>query len=159
MWAWQSQSLVNPFLVRNLNIEQRVWHANIDVHEAEALAYDQVHLEIFDGIEQQRLVWNLKYAKELVRSRSDVAFDFGCGTGNVTSKLLMMGWKVVAGDVSENRLKALPRKLSLTICGGGRWFTPDGWMPYEVVGLVLLVFFQGELCLRKLKTLIRYGLH
>jgi hypothetical protein len=48
----QTRSILRPVLVKNLTIEERIWQAKIDVHQAEALAYDQIHLEIFKGIEQ-----------------------------------------------------------------------------------------------------------
>jgi ubiquinone/menaquinone biosynthesis C-methylase UbiE len=47
----------------------------------------------------------------LVKTNSKIALDFGCGSGNVTSKLLELGWKVVAVDSSEAMLQTLRKKF------------------------------------------------
>ena len=91
--------------------ESSVWEANVTVHAKEAVAYDNIHLEIFNAVEQKRLVKNLKMVSKLVTSPSDTALDFGCGTGNITQKLIRLGWKVIAADSSPEMLDRLKRKL------------------------------------------------
>jgi len=55
----------------------------------------------------------------LARCKTRVALDFGCGTGNLTSKLLDLGWKVVAADISDSMLAILRQKLP-EACSSGR---------------------------------------
>ena len=44
------------------------------------------------------------------RERSKKALDFGAGTGNLTGKLLQMGYKVTAIDISMEMCKILEKK-------------------------------------------------
>lgn len=92
-------------------LEVKVWQANVSVHAKEAPFYDDIHGEIFNFIEQRRLRHALALASSLARCKTRVALDFGCGTGNLTSKLLDLGWKVVAADISDSMLAILRQKL------------------------------------------------
>lgn len=76
---------------------------NIRAHDKIAKRYEAQHAEIFNEIEQQRLVLALGEALSLVTSaRSEwVALDFGCGTGNLTKHLSNLGCQVIAADVSK----------------------------------------------------------
>ncbi len=103
----------------NRQIERAVWRANIGLHAKEAPFYDAIHFEIFNFIEQHRLRRALALASNMVASRSRVALDFGCGTGNVTSKLLSLGWKVLAVDTSKTMLTILSHKLR-SACNSGQ---------------------------------------
>lgn len=80
---------------------------NIAVHNRVARKYERLHGEIFNDVEQARLTDALRRAKESVRTGSATlrAFDFGCGSGNLTRHLLALGFDVTAGDVSPDFLK------------------------------------------------------
>ncbi|MGA2973231.1 MAG: class I SAM-dependent methyltransferase [Candidatus Bathyarchaeia archaeon] len=92
-------------------LEGKVWQANVSVHAKEASIYDDIHEEIFNFIEQRRLRKALARASSLATCKNRLALDFGCGTGNLTSKLLDLGWKVVAADISDSMLTILRQKL------------------------------------------------
>ena len=94
-----------------LSAEKVVWDANVSLHDLEAQVYESIHPEIFNRVEQRRLRLNLRRASALVKTNSKIALDFGCGSGNVTSKLLELGWKVVAVDSSEAMLQTLRKKF------------------------------------------------
>jgi len=105
------------------DLESAVWNANISRFKREAPIYDQIHPNIFNFIEQQRVQLSLRKASYLTKSKSRIALDFGCGTGNITAKLLYLGWDVVSTDTSEAMLAVLHRKLPeaydsgrLTLC-------------------------------------------
>lgn len=91
--------------------EEEVLGANVSVHDMEAKSYDDIHLEIFNLVEQRRLLRSLKRGLSLIESNSTWALDYGCGTGNVTSKLLAFGFNVVAADISEKMLETIRRKF------------------------------------------------
>jgi ubiquinone/menaquinone biosynthesis C-methylase UbiE len=76
---------------------------NIAVHDRLARKYDARHGEIFNDVEQLRLRAALRRACASVRSGSKriQALDFGCGSGNLTGRLLELGTEVTAADVSE----------------------------------------------------------
>jgi ubiquinone/menaquinone biosynthesis C-methylase UbiE len=100
-------------------VERAVWRANIDLHAKEGPFYDAVHFDIFNFVEQHRLRRTLALASSMVASRSRLALDFGCGTGNVTSKLLSLGWEVMAVDTSKTMLTILNHKLR-SACNSGQ---------------------------------------
>lgn len=100
-------------------LEDKVWQANVSVHAKEAPFFEDIHGEIFNFIEQRRLHQALARASSLARCKNRVALDFGCGTGNLTFKLLDLGWKVVAADISDSMLAILRQKLP-DACSSGR---------------------------------------
>jgi ubiquinone/menaquinone biosynthesis C-methylase UbiE len=100
-------------------LEDKVWQANVSVHAEEAPYYGDIHAEIFNFIEQRRLRKALARASSLATCNSRFALDFGCGTGNLTSKLLGLGWNVVAADISDSMLSILGQKLP-EACSSGR---------------------------------------
>lgn len=75
---------------------------NIKIHDKIARKYEQRHGEIFNDVEKKRLRAALIRAlNEVKTGRKPVhAFDFGCGSGNLTGHLLACGAKVTSGDVS-----------------------------------------------------------
>lgn len=88
----------------------KVVKANIDLGQKEAKYYDKIHSEIFNKYEQERLKSGLKKAVSKITSGSKKALDIGAGTGNITSKLLDMGFEVTAVDVSKDYLAVLKKK-------------------------------------------------
>jgi hypothetical protein len=80
---------------------------NIKVHDKTAKNYASAHGEIFNNTEQERLSLALKESLQAVKtgSKNLTALDYGCGSGNITEKLLNLNVNVVAADVSEQFLK------------------------------------------------------
>ena len=79
---------------------------NIRAHDRVARDYEAAHGEIFNPVEQGRLRASLAAAAGLVNTgRAPLrALDVGCGSGNLSSRLLELGFSVTAADVSEKFL-------------------------------------------------------
>lgn len=92
---------------RGLLDYEDVIKGNLEVHRLEAAYYDFLHPEIWNRNEQKRLRRALKYAVGLVESGNSTALDFGSGTGNCTKKLLNLGFKVTAVDLSPEMCMVL----------------------------------------------------
>lgn len=94
------------------NLQESIHDANVTVHRFEAKYYELLHPEVYCKKEQTRITSTLKTADKLVSDNQKKALDFGAGTGNLTGKLLNLGYKVAAIDISaemcsilENRYK------------------------------------------------------
>ena len=87
--------------------EQAIFDANIKIHSVEAPIYDLIHTEIYGSSEQKRLIKRLKSAQCLIEKNEKTALDFGAGTGNVTGKLLDLGYNVIAVDISPDMCRQL----------------------------------------------------
>jgi ubiquinone/menaquinone biosynthesis C-methylase UbiE len=104
---------------------------NIAVHDRIARKYEFRHGEIFNEVEQGRLRSALKAAKDAIRSGAEQprAFDFGCGSGNLTSHLLALGLDVTAADVSPGFLNLVrsryPQVSTLLMNGRDLSNVPD----------------------------------
>ncbi len=83
---------------------------------ASAAVYENVHGEIFNPVEQQRLHNMLQQAVSAVQTGSKplVALDYGCGSGNLTRHLVELGVRTVSADVSDDYLKAVEKEFSGT---------------------------------------------
>jgi len=111
--------------------------ANIAHHAHEAAVYDKTHRAVFNRIEQRRLNRVLSGLARQLRPDCRRALDVGAGTGNVTGKLLALGFTVVAVDLSREMLAQLVRKyrdairsgrLSLVVGEAGRLpFAPQSF--------------------------------
>lgn len=91
----------------------RIHEANIILHRFEAKYYRLVHPEIYNTDEQKRLVSTLKKVDKLIETNLGhvkKALDFGAGTGNLTGKLLNMGYTVTAIDISREMCEILEKK-------------------------------------------------
>ena len=79
---------------------------NIAVHNKIAKKYESIHGEIYNEIEQARLLTSLASALSYVQTGSPkiLALDFGCGAGNLTKHLTLLGCEVIAADVSTGFL-------------------------------------------------------
>jgi len=89
--------------------------ANVKYHDVSGSNYENKHSdEIFNKIEQSRLVGKLSWALSCVNSGSKgvYALDYGCGSGNVARHLLGQGVRTVAADVSDGCLTHVREKLS-----------------------------------------------
>lgn len=87
---------------------------NVRVHDSISDLYEQVHGEIFNPIEQDRLYQELKQSLVYIETSSGIkeAFDYGCGSGNLTKHLLNLSLKVTAADVSEKFLTIVEKKYA-----------------------------------------------
>jgi len=95
------------------DLQERIREANVAVHRFEAKYYELIHPEVYNRYEQKRLNSALKMVDKLVadnRVRAKKALDFGAGTGNLTVKLLQMGYEVTAIDLSAEMCKILEKK-------------------------------------------------
>jgi SAM-dependent methyltransferase len=92
--------------------QQRQIARNVRIHDRVAAHYEEIHDEIFNAVEQDRLRTALARAKEALRTDSGRprALDFGCGSGNLTRQLLALGFEVVAADVSPAFLDLVERR-------------------------------------------------
>ena len=84
---------------------------NIKLHDKIAKKYEQTHGEIYNDIEQSRLVQDLKSSFAHLNKDKITALDLGCGAGNLTNHLLDMGCKVIASDVSKGFLNLVEDKI------------------------------------------------
>jgi glycosyltransferase involved in cell wall biosynthesis/ubiquinone/menaquinone biosynthesis C-methylase UbiE len=91
--------LLDKFQVQQIN-------ENIKVHNKTANDYATAHGEIFNAVEQERLLLALKKSLQAVNTGSEelTALDYGCGSGNLTRHLLNLNVAVVAADVSSHFL-------------------------------------------------------
>jgi phosphatidylethanolamine/phosphatidyl-N-methylethanolamine N-methyltransferase len=84
---------------------------NRAAHDRLGGAYDARHPEIFNEVEQARLVASVARAVAAIRSKTPLAdrvfLDIGAGTGNLTDKLLAHEGKVYASDVSPRMAQEL----------------------------------------------------
>jgi len=110
--------------------QSKIIQANVDTHQLEAPIYEAIHYEIFNPTEQKRLHAALT---EAAKSRPSLrALDLGCGTGNMTEKLLALGFIVDAVDLSKEMIEVLRSKRKSDI-ESGRLKTHVGLL--EHVGL------------------------
>lgn len=144
---------------------ERVIESNIQVHRIEAKIYDSIHEEIYNNQEQERLRKNLDYCTQLIKNCTFKAFDFGAGTGNVTLKLLNLGFKVVAVDISPEMCEVLKNKNDeavknekLKILNVNFDYTPI-YDSYDLITCYSVLHHLPEYkqTLRKLSRLVKLG--
>lgn len=92
------------------NLTAAIHNANIEVHQIEARYYELIHAEIYSKYEQHRIDSMLKSIGRLITANQKRALDFGAGTGNITGKLLGMGYEVTAIDISAEMCQILKNK-------------------------------------------------
>jgi ubiquinone/menaquinone biosynthesis C-methylase UbiE len=92
------------------NLREEIHEANIAVHRFEAKYYELIHPEVYSMQEQKRVNSTLKRVDKLIADNQKRALDFGAGTGNLTGKLLQMGYKVTAIDISAEMCRILEKK-------------------------------------------------
>lgn len=101
---------MNVFHMMTENLRKRIHEANVEFHRFEARYYEFIHPEIFNKIEQKRLISALRKVDKLIDDNQKKALDFGAGTGNLTGKLLNMGYKVTAVDISAEMCELLKNR-------------------------------------------------
>ncbi|MCX7766385.1 MAG: class I SAM-dependent methyltransferase [Candidatus Sumerlaeia bacterium] len=89
---------------------------NIKAHNRIYRQYEEIHGEIFNPIEQERLRKYLSRAVLSIQTNSvrKIALDFGCGTGNLTKHLIELGLQTISADISPRFLKLVKQKFSQT---------------------------------------------
>ena len=97
-------------LPQDLTLKEKIHQANIHVHHLEAQYYELLHPEVYSKQEQKRTTAKLQEVDKLITDNHRVALDVGAGTGNLTGKLLHMGYTVTAVDISQEMCAILPKK-------------------------------------------------
>lgn len=97
------------------NLQESIHQANVTVHRFEAKYYEAIHPEVYSKKEQKRIISTLKTADQLITDNHKRALDFGAGTGNLTGKLLGMGYYVIAIDISAEMCAILKNKFKKEI--------------------------------------------
>lgn len=94
------------------SLRDQIHQANIEVHRSEAKLYELLHPEVYSKKEQKRIITQLKKIDKLIVDNKKTALDVGAGTGNLTGKLLEMGYRVTATDISLEMCAILKRKYA-----------------------------------------------
>jgi SAM-dependent methyltransferase len=100
------------------SLRQKIFQENRRVHLFEAGFYDQLHPEIYNSGEQKRVTDFLRAVSRLNKGGSQIALDFGAGTGNITGKLLDLGYHVIALDISPDMCEVLKSRFSKELAEG-----------------------------------------
>jgi ubiquinone/menaquinone biosynthesis C-methylase UbiE len=99
-------------------LKKQIHEANVSVHRTEAQYYEQLHPEVYSKHEQKRINSQLKTIDRMVEDNGKKALDFGAGTGNLTGKLLKLGYSVVANDISPEMCQILQEKFRTQLNNG-----------------------------------------
>jgi ubiquinone/menaquinone biosynthesis C-methylase UbiE len=94
------------------DFRERIHEANVAVHRSEAEYYELLHPEVYGKQEQKRIDIILKMVDKLIADNKKRALDFGAGTGNLTDKLLRMGYRVTAIDISAEMCMILKKRYN-----------------------------------------------
>jgi len=93
-------------------LNEQIHQANVTVHRFEAKYYELLHPEVYSKQEQKRVAIKLKKIDKQITSNQTNALDVGAGTGNLTGKLLQMGYNVTATDISPEMCMILQKKYA-----------------------------------------------
>ena len=93
----------------NQTLKEQIHQANIKVHRSEAQYYELLHPEVYNKKEQKRIITKLKIVDRQITDNHKNALDIGAGTGNLTGKLLKMGYNVTATDISPEMCQILKK--------------------------------------------------
>lgn len=99
-------------------LRQQVHDANRAVHKVEVSYYELFHPEVYSKHEQKRITGTLQKASSLVVNNGKRALDFGAGTGNLTEKLLAIGYEVTAVDISAEMCALIKAKCTSHVDSG-----------------------------------------
>lgn len=97
---------------------RRLVEENVRRHDLVAAKYDDCHPEIFNITEQRRLERELEHALRSVRAGHRRALDYGCGTGNLTEKLVRRDMEVLAADISSEMLRVVCQRGAVHVDAG-----------------------------------------
>lgn len=87
----------------------KIIEANLEVHEKEAVNYNVIHT-FGENWYAQRKLWN-DIRRMISLAPGKIACDLGCGTGNVTKKLLKVGCEVTAVDISKHMMSEFEKTV------------------------------------------------
>ena len=96
----------------NQTLTEQIHNANIEVHRSEAKYYEAIHPEVYGKKEQKRVWTQLKAIDQKIPDNQRRALDVGAGTGNLTGKLLELGYRVTATDISPEMCMILKKKYA-----------------------------------------------
>ena len=110
------------------DLAKKIYEENVRVHRFEAPIYERIHPEIFNHRVQQELQEDLSLVRKLLPSPNPFAsfegrpsaLDIGCGTGNISVKLLKLGFRVTAVDISQEMLDVFQdfrKSFFIRLCG------------------------------------------
>jgi 2-polyprenyl-3-methyl-5-hydroxy-6-metoxy-1,4-benzoquinol methylase len=135
--------------LRNENVSEKVRMENISVHQKEANIYDLIHPELYGNFEQSQIKRDLNLISDLFSPDGNVkVLDVGCGTSNLGTKFLELGYSVKAVNISPGmidkfRLKLIDGEFSKrvefmkepveypTACCGDENGQPEGLIEYK----------------------------
>jgi ubiquinone/menaquinone biosynthesis C-methylase UbiE len=100
------------------NLLEKIHQANVAVHKVEVSYYGLFHPEVYSKSEQKRIKVVLRSVDQQVFDSQKRALDFGAGIGNITGKLLDMGYRVTAVDISAEMCDALRRRFKSYVENG-----------------------------------------
>jgi ubiquinone/menaquinone biosynthesis C-methylase UbiE len=99
-------------VAQHQTLTEQIHKANIEVHRSEAKYYEAIHPEVYGKKEQKRVRTQLKTVDQQITDNHRKALDVGAGTGNLTGKLLEMGYRVTATDISPEMCTILKKKYA-----------------------------------------------
>lgn len=100
----------------SLSREDVIQH-NLLLHDNTAAQYDQIHYYLRNRYEQNHLWRDLRLIHQRLERAVDGPvqyLDLGCGTGNLTLKLLALGGRVIGVDLSPRMVEVLTQKVATT---------------------------------------------
>ncbi|MEM2968485.1 MAG: class I SAM-dependent methyltransferase [Candidatus Bathyarchaeia archaeon] len=100
------------------DLQEKIHAANVAVHRFEAKYYELLHPEVYGKQEQKRVTAVLKMVDKLIDDNRKRALDCGAGTGNLTGKLLCMGYYVTAVDISTEMCAILRKRYAAHMQAG-----------------------------------------
>jgi ubiquinone/menaquinone biosynthesis C-methylase UbiE len=99
-------------MLNNQTLKEQIHQANVEVHRSEAKYYEALHPEVYSKKEQKRITAKLTAIDSQIEGNQKFALDVGAGTGNLTGKLLQMGYTVTATDISPEMCRILKEKYA-----------------------------------------------
>jgi ubiquinone/menaquinone biosynthesis C-methylase UbiE len=102
-------------MLNEQSLKEQIHQANVLVHRSEAQYYELLHPEVYSRQEQKRISAKLKTVDKQISNNQKNALDVGAGTGNLTGKLLEMGYRVTAIDISAEMCQILKKKYAAYI--------------------------------------------
>ncbi len=104
-------------LLKDPKLIQQIHEANVEVHRSEAKFYEAIHPEVYSQKEQKRVWTQLRAIDQKITGNHKKALDVGAGTGNLTGKLLEMGYHVTATDISPEMCAVIRKKYAAHLSG------------------------------------------
>ena len=99
-------------MLKDQSLKEQIHQANVKVHRLEAPYYELLHPEVYSRQEQKRITATLKLIDSQIVGNQKAVLDVGAGTGNLTGKLLQMGYKVTATDISPEMCAIIKNKYA-----------------------------------------------